>query len=621
MFKWVAAFAIVLGFFAGEASAADRTVRDIGVPVRSVNWVSLHAGRNREGTPCIYAAMGQTADNLFVLQIDPRSGAFRQFPAKIPDATYPTAALMSRTGRLYIGAAYAGHLLCFDPAKDALDDLGAIHAGAASFPCRMDEDQVGRIWIGSYPAADLTCYDPKTGRFTTYGRMDDVDMYNYPLVNADGTVDCLIKVTQPHIVVLDPKTGKKHTVGPVTTKGKETLDLMKGQDGRVYIVSSAGKFRIEGTAAVPVDSVPPSMPEKSLPDGTSFSFADASAQVYRKLTVRAPGGKVRDFNLNYKTSGSDIFLLHAGPDGCMYGSSTMPLHFFRYNPKDGTLVDLGQCSTSAGEAYSMANLRGRIYVSCYPGAHVSEYDPAAPYHFGTGAGDNPRELGSIDDISYRPRSTLAGPAGRVWVASLPDYGRWGGPLSYYDPATGAKKAFYRVFGDGSCYTLAHLEAEHLIAVGTSIEGGSGTQPKVGQAALLLWDYTAQRKVWQGTLDRPVYSFNALLTGPDGKLYGTVVGGGGPEIFVFDPKSRTFGRRIPLPAGMPLELGLQIGPDKKIYGFTSACIYRFDPVSLEIKVLVGDQGPLTTPGPILAGEIYFATGNRLRAAKLAGPAQK
>ena len=598
------------------AQTSDPRIRDLGIPVRSVNWVRLHPGRNREGAPCIYGTMGQQADLLFVLQIDPETGDFRQFVSEVPQSNYPTATLMSRTGRLYVGAAYAGHLLCFDPEKDAFEDLGPIHPEAATFPCRIDEDADGRIWIGSYGAADLTSYDPKSGEFTRYGRMDEVDMYNYPWVNTDGTIACLIRQTRPHVVVFDPRTGKRQVVGPVTTKGEDTITLYRGSDGRLYVASSLGNFRIEGTHAVPVAVPPDPAPEPTLPDGTTFAFADAAEQFHRKLEVWKPDGEIWTFELTYEASGSDIFYLHAGPDGKIYGSSILPLHLFRYDPNDGALVDLGRCSTAAGEAYSMANLDGRIYVSAYPGATLSVYDPAQPYHFGDQPGDNPRDLGRMDEISYRPRSTLAGPLGRVWTASLPDYGRWGGPLSWYDPRTGEKKAYYRICGDASCYTLAHLEDQGVIAVGTTIAGGSGTQPKVAQAVLFLWDYEAEEKVWEGTLDRPVSVFTALLIGPDGRLYGTVRGGDLPaEIVVFDPGSRTFTDRIACPPGDPLDLGLRNGPDGKIYGFTTSCIYCLDPASLSLQELIREENAFTVAGPILGEEIYFAIGHRLRAVKL------
>ena len=65
------------------------------------------------------------------------------------------------------------------------------------------------------------------------------------------------------------------------------------------------------------------------------------------------------------------------------------------------------------------------------------YDPSLPYRFGMAADSNPRDLGRMDEVSYRPRAMVTGPMGRVWVASVPDYGLWGGPLSWFDPVTEA----------------------------------------------------------------------------------------------------------------------------------------------------------------------------------------
>ena len=592
------------------------SIRDIGIPVQSVNWVRLHPGKNAQGSPCLYATMGQTADNLFVLQINPETGEYKQFVADVRRSNFPTATLLSRSGKLYIGAAYSGHLLCFDPDREVLEDLGAIHPGQATFPCRLDEDEKDRIWIGSYGTADLTCYDADEGKFTRYGRMDEVDMYNYPFVNKNGQVACLIRMTQPHIVVFDPETAMKEKVGPVIPKGQGNLDLVKGTDGWLYITSTEGNFRIEGMQTIPVEVVPKSQPESTLSDGSTFAFADSAEQLYRRLRISRPDGQTHTYKLNYEASGSDIFYIHAGPDGCIYGSSYLPLHLFRYDPTNGDLADLGRCSASTGEAYSMANYKGSIYISSYPGARMSIYDPCRPYNFGNKLGDNPRDLGRIDDISYRPRSTLAGPMDRIWVASIPDYGMWGGPLSYYNPETGEKKAYYRIFGDGSCYTLAHLEDQQLIAVGTNIAGGSGTQPKIDEAMLFLWDYRAEKKIWIDSLDHKVAVFNALVVGPDERLYGTAKGKGHkPVLFVFDPTSLKFVAQIDIPDGDPLDLGLQNPPDGKIYGFTRSCIYQLDPDSLIMKVIISDSEGISVAGPILGKDIYFATGHRLRSARI------
>ena len=484
-------------------TAHAERIREIGVPVRSVNRALLYAGRNGAGEPCLYGTMSQQADNFFLLQINPETGTFRQIAPTVPESNYTTAVYMSRTDRFYLGAAHSGQLFCFDPDLDDLLDLGAINPQMAIFPCGMDEDSRGRIWIGSYGTADLTAYDPETGEFTRYGRMDDVDMYARCFVNVDDTVACMIYQTRPHVVVLDPVTGNKHAVGPTVTKGEGTLSLLRGRDRRLYIESTEGNFRVDGTEAVPVDTVPhPDRETPTLADGSTFRYADAEQHIHRHLEVTRPDGSVKTFYLDYEAAGTDIYCLHAGPDGCIYGSSILPEHFFRYRPGSGELVDLGICSQSIGEAYSMASHGGRIYISSYPAARVSIYDPSRVYAFGEDPDSNPRDIGRIDDISCRPRSTLGGPGGKVWLASVPDYGLWGGPLSCYDPETGEKKAFYRIVGDASCYTLAHLQDHGLIAVGTSIDGGTGTQPKVTQATLFLFDYAREEKVWEALLRRP-----------------------------------------------------------------------------------------------------------------------
>ena len=319
-------------------------------------------------------------------------------------------------------------------------NFGTINEKAAIFPCSIDEDSRGLIWISSYGTADLTSFNPENGEFTRYGRLDEVDMYAYCYVNTDDTVASMIMQTRPHVVVLDPKTGEKRTVGPVVTRGEGTLTLHRGEDGNLYIESSEGNFRLEGMNAVPVEeTVPAEGVKPALPDGSTFRFVDAAEQTCRILEVTGPDGAAKTFNIEFEAAGIDIFCLHGGPDGCVYGSSVLPERMFRFDPGKDDLTDLGICSTATGEAYSMANLEGKIYISSYPGARISIYDPAQPYRFGESRGSNPWDIGRVDNISYRPRSTLGGPGGKVWLASIPDYGRWGGPAFILRPGNRGEK--------------------------------------------------------------------------------------------------------------------------------------------------------------------------------------
>ena len=61
-------------------------VRELGVPVQAVNRAHLYAGRDGEGAPCLYTTMSQQAGNFFVLQIDPKAGATRQFSVDVPES-------------------------------------------------------------------------------------------------------------------------------------------------------------------------------------------------------------------------------------------------------------------------------------------------------------------------------------------------------------------------------------------------------------------------------------------------------------------------------------------------------------------------------------------------------
>ena len=84
-----------------------------------------------------------------------------------------------------------------------------------------------------------------------------------------------------------------------------------------------------------------------------------------------------------------------------------------------------------------------------------------------------------------------------------------------------------------------------------------------------------------------------------------LGDGGPVLFAFDPVSRAFLYTIPLPDGRPLDLGLQTGPDGKIYGFTTASFYEFDPTHRAITPLYEKKDAFQIPGPVMGNSVYFA----------------
>jgi len=601
-------------------------VREVGVPVRAVNWVRLFPARGTRGEPCLIGSMGQQAGPLFVLIVDVETGACRQFPAPVADAHYPTAAFWSeRRGCLFVGAT-PGHLFRFDPKLGRVEDLGLIHPDRASFPCGIDEAPDGMLYIGSYGACDLTRYDPERGEFTRFGRMDEVDQYFYPLCGRDGTVAGVVKMVRPHVVALDPASGAHRAVGPVadTDAGRGRVALIKGQDGLLYITSHEGDFRVRGLEVERVEAAPPPMSAPTLPDGSTFRFDNEGGRAFtnRRLLVTSPDGQTRALELDWQGDGTEIYLVRTGPDGKVYGSSILPLHFFSYDPATRELVNHGACSTSGGELYSMGTLGGRLYMCAYPAAKLSVYDPSRPYRFGTDADANPRELGRMDNVAYRPRDMLCGPAGKVWVASIPDYGMWGGTLSWFDPATQTFGSHRHIIRDCSPMTLAAVAEEGLIAVGFTVDGGSGTTPRAERAGFALWDPNADSLVWKGDLGLAVRGVMDLCDAGQGLTYAIAHLAGDElhaELLLLDLPGRRIVSRARMDVetvGWPLEVSFQPAQGC-VYGATRLGLYRVRRGTTDVEMLwTGAEGDRPTcGGALLGGVYYFGTGHRLRAAEL------
>ncbi len=614
-------------------------VRELGVPVKAINWVRLHPGTLRDGSPSLLVSMGQDEGGLFVCDIDLLTAHCRQYSADVNGATFPTASFRSlNSGILYIGSAYAGHLHAFDANDPAggLVDLGVIDSDLCSFPCGIDEGPDGSLYIGAYPGASLTRFDPRTGKFQRFGRMDPADMYFYPRCGADGTLAGIVRVVRPHVQALHPASGEQRALGPVFDTAdtndpwtENALKLVKARDGLLYIESIHGHFRLHGIAAEPVAKVPEPAPAPSLPDGVTANFIDEASAEFRRIRLTSKGGERRELQLDWQGNGTSIFLLHDGPDRKVYGSSILPEHFFRFDPQCSEMMNLGQCSVSQGEAYSMANLGGKIYIASYPGARLSIYDPSKPYRFGEDETANPRDIGRIDDVAFRPRAMLAGPAGKLWIGSIPDYGLLGGTLVNYEPATGRLVSHRNLIPDCSVIALEWLPALGQILVGNSILGGSGTTPRAAEAGFVFWDPVRDEAIATENFglkgidsvvdlkrldDRHVYAI--IIRKEPAAADGAIVSRA--ELLLLDVVGRRVVDRSDFgDEGWPIDLSLRQAADGWFYGACLPHLYRVAPgiTRREIIWRTGIENSsehIRVAGPIIDNTLYFATQHRLRA---------
>lgn len=648
------------------ASANSITVRDLGVPVKAVNWVRLHPGRGADGKPSLLATMGQNNGGLFVLDIDLATGHCRQFNAKSPAAQYPISAIRSpSSGILYVGTHTDGHLLRYDTTQPerGLEDLGVIDGDQAIFPTGIAEAPDGALWIGGYPGCGLTRYDPATGEFKRFGPLDPEDKYLYPHVGSDGTVAALTKVTHPHLVVLDPATGERKTLGPVTNPEDKSQRILffKGLDGRLYLDTHEGKFRVAGMALQPVNFLPPAMPGVHatwkhsyqevlpMPDGLIAGWADGEegAGLYKKilLTSTVPGVAPRTLDLDWDGGGSNLFVIHLGADGNLYGSSFLPEHLFRTAPDGSGMVNLGRCSLMLGEAYALANFSdGTMIITSYPKSHISLFDPKKPYRFGTDATANPRDIGRLDEIGIRPVGLAIVPPltkadgtqvpERAWVGSLPDYGMWGGTLAWVDPKTSAHASHRNLVPDCAPVAIQWLPNSKQLLLGLSTESGTGTKIRATHGAFAIWDPIEDRLLYTGDFGiADLGSLQAFAPTANGLVYALIANNRfaedtmgarkiHPRLALVDPVARKAIATAPLAADlgvMPLHTQFTIfqGPDG-IYGVTEKTLYRIKPGTCDTEIVwrapEGDQ--IDIPGPWVGRTFYFATSWRLRALTLA-----
>lgn len=658
------------------APSGEIIVRDLGIPVKGVSWARLHAGRTADGKPSLLASMSQNNGGLFVIDIDLATGRCRQYWAQDPvNSTFSCASYRSLlTGILYIASGWDAHLHRFDAnhRERGLEDLGKFDADSTA-PFGIAERPDGTIWIGAYPGARLTRYDPATGQFKSFGRMDETDNYVYPLAGDDGTLAAIVKFVRPHLITIDPETGEHREVGPSITDPSDKsrfLKFYKAVDRCLYLDSNDGKFRIDGMNLSPVTELPAPLPgipatyhhayqgPVEMPGGWTAHFLDdhlngTGTPRHVLLANSNPLISSRTLTLDWVGGGSNIHIIQPGPDGQLYGSSYMPNQLFRATlaspdkgaakVEDHSVEDLGVHSFAMGEAYSMVSLDGKIYLASYPEARLSVYDPQKPRHFGIGTNDNPRDLGRLDPISYRPNALIATPDGRLWMGSSPDYGLHGGTLAWYNPKTDEKKSHRAMVPDTSPASMLYLPELKQILIGLSIEAGTGVPIVRLEGAFALWDPAKDELVWSGNLGLPdLADVTSLAPAGNGLVY-ALIGRGDhiltagprevrPRLALIDPAKR----RVVASAYLPEDFGplswhglfsLRVGPGGVVYGATGYCVFRITPGTCDVTriwqkvykkkrdTLVwlnsADPDVIDVVGPIVGRQFYFATGWRLR----------
>jgi WD40 repeat protein len=463
----------------------------------------------------------------------------------------------------------------------------------------------GKIWGGTYPSAKLFSYDPKTGVVQNYGRMDPDQFYCYPTAGDDGLIYCAIQFERTDVVLFDPEKQTKTSLIPLEDRKPGRVNLVKGRDGNIYASLSPPKqwFRIKGDKMIEISGSDIPYPQTSLPDGQTFRLINENSLQIENLLTK----EKKEIPLRYEAAGSYIFVVATGPDGKIYGSSMLPLRLFVYDPNTQLLINLGRGSIANGEVYSMSGYGDKLYFCSYPEARISVYDPKKPLKFGDQEDSNPRDLGPLGGGQYRPRTMINGHQGRIYIGSYPDYGLLGGAISVYDPEKNEKRVYRHVVQNQSISSLAYIKTSDLIVAGSSINGGTGTHAVEKEARLILWDPKEEKKTFEIIPVSEARTILSLAATEDGIVYGITEN---QKVFVFDSEKREIKKVFDLEFKDPLEISLQIGPDRRIYGLAKETIFVINPKDDQVSLLAKSSVPISSGMAVIGWKIYFGSGANL-----------
>jgi hypothetical protein len=549
------------------------------------------------GSERLYRSVIYLGSTLDIIAINPVDGSHQVFTSPLETEPGAWAMAVGPDGRLYVGTLPNAHLLCLDPATGRFTDLGR-PSDTESYIWQLALATDKRLYGCTYPNCKLVRYDPATGKGEDLGRMDEREQYARSVAADDeGFVYVGIGTNQAHLVAYEIRTGKHRDLLPAAPSIPGTATVARGDDGAVYGQAGDQHFRLRAGRAEPIPAAehrPAAIPR--LKDGRMLSVEGNELRVTHPATHETTTHPVR-----YTGKEINIFRLGLGPDGMLYGSSIMPIRFFRVHPKTGELTTLGELG--GGEFYSFLRHGDTLIGAAYSGkAPLMLYRPDRPFHPGSEPTDNPRLVHfEGEDSGWRPQAMIPGPGGKVYIGAVAGYGKLGGPLVEFDPAALTVKPFHHVVKEQSVVSLAVVG--DLLVGGTTISGGGGSFPTATEATLFLWDPAACEKRFETVPIPGATEITGLTALPGDRALGIA----GKELFVFDVKTRSVVHRGPLPASGVIYNAIAPGPNGRLLGLSPDGVFTIDPHTYAAKLEAAYKERITAGIALDGRSLFFAAG--------------
>ncbi|HXE15172.1 MAG TPA: hypothetical protein VN633_23815 [Bryobacteraceae bacterium] len=568
------------------------------------------------GTERLYLSYLYLDHTIDVVAVDPTTGQYEVFPNPAPGESGARCMTVGPDGNVYLGTLPHAHFLKLDVKAGKLIDLGR-PSQTEQYIWDVAFGHDGKLYGATYPQSKLVRYDPVSGAMEDLGRMDPVEQYAHFIAGSDdGFIYTGIGTSKANIAAYEVATGRHREILPAKVQKVGQASVYKGTDGNVYGKLGNDYFRLRGWTATPIakNQAAPPFPSNQLKDGRTVSAAGHTIRVTTPST-----GKVSEQTFGYPGNLLNVFRIGAGPEGQIYGSSILPIHFLRLNEHDGTLSDLGHLG--GGEIYSFLAHDRRLLAAAYAGvAPLMDFDPAKPFQ-ASGDEKNPALIDfENSDEGWRPQAMIEGPDGNVFIGAVSGYGKLGGPLVVWNVASAKAVQYPNLVQDQSVVTLTRWK--DLIAGATTIGGGGGSHPTENEAKLFLWDPKTHRKVFETVPVAGAGTITDLIAAPNGLIYGvagravaavrvgkdatTLPKGTQSVLFAFDPVRRKVSMQKVAPFSGVVYNSVKAGSDGKVWGLASTGIFVIDPKTNDISLVASSPTHITGGFAMLGKTIYFTS---------------
>lgn len=619
------------GASGSATTALTGTVENLGTPISSFLILDSVQGVDKNGRPMLYGSTyAASSPGVTFFAIDIQTGELvKQLPMAGSWGGYHTE--IGADGKVYL-ATQSGdglaHLWAYDPKKETLrivTDSGETDIGHTFF--FGVKQGVGRkLYLGTYPSGKLFEYDPPNRRLRDIGMVQQDRLYAKAIAPIDSLHVFVGGGTPASANIVNVRTGAKTNILPeayegysfaynATKVGDHLLVQLVGADSRVLRFDLAGgdaQFvgevpQVSGFSITPIDDdeayavgvcagssyglnrynvatgecarltdaswISGTVSEVEI-GGDSWLVSIGSAGLYGRYNTRT--AEVITQQLYFPGSGTNVWALRTGPDGNVYGGTYETNALFRIDPDSAETTVLGPVAVGrSGEILSMASTDDKLYMGSYTHNVVTVYDPAKPWHPGTGQEDNPIDLGSVGDQQYRPWDMIQGSSGDIFLASGATYGALGGALSRIDTDTHEVQSWRYLAGDQNMFSLAAGDGEIYLGSTTHGDGIQAT----GEVELLVIDEETSAVTERFTPAPGAAFVFSLATAADGTVYGTTDNG---QWFRFDPQARALTSLGAFPLGTATALAT--GPDGNVYGLTGGALFRIDAATDEVTAL-------------------------------------